>query len=301
MPARIEIIEVSETMKTPIARRSAFTLIELLVVIAIIAILAAILFPVFAQARNAAKKTQDINNVKQILTGTMLYLGDNDDMFPRLQAGGVDFTAVNERFGPEDALNPYIKSQELWASPNDPYPRRFCGAPARPTKDAGRRISYTFTFRTDRANANFETQHYGIAGVSNDTNVSLGNSATMSEIGQPSNTVAIYPLWMNSSSWNSRAWWRFNNNQIGGNIEGDPTIYGVPSFPAALSYDCVGSGDGRLSIGAFNNQVNWGFSDTSVRSLPQSRIMDNQWRTAPATAVTNQRRNLLHTNEAYKN
>ena len=62
--------------------RRAFTLIELLVVIAIIAILAAILFPVFAQAKEAAKKTQCVSNVKQLGTAFLLYGGDNDDLMP---------------------------------------------------------------------------------------------------------------------------------------------------------------------------------------------------------------------------
>ena len=61
--------------------RKAFTLIELLVVIAIIAILAAILFPVFAQAKAAAKKTQGMNNVKQLALGSQMYLGDYDDTY----------------------------------------------------------------------------------------------------------------------------------------------------------------------------------------------------------------------------
>ncbi|RYG49268.1 prepilin-type N-terminal cleavage/methylation domain-containing protein [bacterium] len=61
-------------------KRKAFTLIELLVVIAIIAILAAILFPVFAQAKAAAKKTSDLSNQKQIATANLLYSGDVDDV-----------------------------------------------------------------------------------------------------------------------------------------------------------------------------------------------------------------------------
>lgn len=63
--------------------KKAFTLIELLVVIAIIAILAAILFPVFAQAKVAAKKTAALSNQKQIATSIFLYSADYDDLYPR--------------------------------------------------------------------------------------------------------------------------------------------------------------------------------------------------------------------------
>ena len=66
--------------------KRAFTLIELLVVIAIIAILAAILFPVFAQAKVAAKKTADLSNVKQLALASIMYAGDVDDLMP-LQSG----------------------------------------------------------------------------------------------------------------------------------------------------------------------------------------------------------------------
>src|SRR5271157_986880 len=62
--------------------KRAFTLIELLVVIAIIAILAAILFPVFAQAKLAAKKTSSLSNVKQLSLANVMYSNDNDDLFP---------------------------------------------------------------------------------------------------------------------------------------------------------------------------------------------------------------------------
>jgi len=63
--------------------KRAFTLIELLVVIAIIAILAAILFPVFAQAKLAAKKTTTLSNIKQVGTSMFLYTADYDDVYPR--------------------------------------------------------------------------------------------------------------------------------------------------------------------------------------------------------------------------
>ena len=63
-------------------RNRGFTLIELLVVIAIIAILAAILFPVFAQAREAARRSACLSNMKQISTALLMYAQDNDEILP---------------------------------------------------------------------------------------------------------------------------------------------------------------------------------------------------------------------------
>lgn len=78
----------------------AFTLIELLVVIAIIAILAAILFPVFAQAKMAAKKTQAISNQKQIALTFMLYTTDNNDVLPFLTwADSFNNQGIGEPYG----------------------------------------------------------------------------------------------------------------------------------------------------------------------------------------------------------
>jgi prepilin-type N-terminal cleavage/methylation domain-containing protein len=100
--------------------KKAFTLIELLVVIAIIAILAAILFPVFAQAKEAAKKTADLSNVKQLGTGTAIYLSDNDDLFP-LQAGQDPATG---QWGFN--YNKYVPDD--WAATSVPAFRKFFSA-----------------------------------------------------------------------------------------------------------------------------------------------------------------------------
>jgi prepilin-type N-terminal cleavage/methylation domain-containing protein len=79
--------------------KRAFTLIELLVVIAIIAILAAILFPVFAQAKEAAKKTSGLSNTKQMGTAINMYSADYDDVFPlsfsRRAAGSFRWNTVH--------------------------------------------------------------------------------------------------------------------------------------------------------------------------------------------------------------
>ena len=80
-------------------KQKAFTLIELLVVIAIIAILAAILFPVFAQAKLAAKKTAGISNQKQVGLALIMYASDNDDMYPR-----------NDECVDKSSLNPALNS-----------------------------------------------------------------------------------------------------------------------------------------------------------------------------------------------
>ena len=107
-------------------KKYVFTLIELLVVIAIIAILAAILFPVFAQAKVAAKKTTELSNAKQDQLGNLMYSGDSDDISVPLQnsPGGYNdvFSANPELLVQNRAqmINPYVKSYPLQRNPLDP-------------------------------------------------------------------------------------------------------------------------------------------------------------------------------------
>ena len=90
--------------------RRGFTLIELLVVIAIIAILAAILFPVFAKAREKARQSSCLSNVKQIGLGIMQYAQDWDEMLPGYTMGGVPYY---------DAISPYIKNSQILRCPSN--------------------------------------------------------------------------------------------------------------------------------------------------------------------------------------
>ena len=158
-------------------KNSAFTLIELLVVIAIIAILAAILFPVFAQAKVAAKKTADLSNLKNFALASNIYLADNDDTFMQ-QAGkkcGADQTNAGWNFNSRilvpakwsasananfaaggggacnrvngaldaapNAIQPYIKSYDMYTMPGAP---KASGAISPVTGESPAFVSYIF-------------------------------------------------------------------------------------------------------------------------------------------------------------
>jgi prepilin-type N-terminal cleavage/methylation domain-containing protein/prepilin-type processing-associated H-X9-DG protein len=100
-------------------KRKGFTLIELLVVIAIIAILAAILFPVFAQAREKARAISCESNMKQIALGVIQYDQDYDENFPTQQnPGGNNNYDYQQTW--VTSVQPYIKSYGVFACPDDP-------------------------------------------------------------------------------------------------------------------------------------------------------------------------------------
>jgi prepilin-type N-terminal cleavage/methylation domain-containing protein/prepilin-type processing-associated H-X9-DG protein len=96
--------------------KRAFTLIELLVVIAIIAILAAILFPVFAQAKEAAKKTACLSNVKQMNLAFLMYANDYDDTTPNFKT--IDAVTADSTAYWFDNLQPYVKNYGIFFCPD---------------------------------------------------------------------------------------------------------------------------------------------------------------------------------------
>ncbi|HWD38656.1 MAG TPA: prepilin-type N-terminal cleavage/methylation domain-containing protein, partial [Fimbriimonas sp.] len=158
-------------------KRSGFTLIELLVVIAIIAILAAILFPVFAQAKKAAKKTSDLSNTKQLGLAALMYSNDNDDMAcangeglapsstwgawtplePWTGDTGAPFDPYGDGYGaplgfmdPQAVQNwgqetyPYVKSMDLFVSPSTQNDRDVNMAPVVNPPGLAGKSSYVF-------------------------------------------------------------------------------------------------------------------------------------------------------------
>lgn len=131
------------------ARLSAFTLIEILVVIAIIAILAAILFPVFGRARENARRTSCLSNLKQIGLGFMQYTQDYDENGPLTTMTAGAMTPLSSW---TTGAQPYLKSVQLFRCPSDASTR--WSAPVAPPSDPPYTTTYVLNawFSAGKAN-----------------------------------------------------------------------------------------------------------------------------------------------------
>jgi prepilin-type N-terminal cleavage/methylation domain-containing protein len=136
-------------------RKTGFTLIELLVVIAIIAILAAILFPVFAQAREKARQISCLSNLKQIGLAFMMYVQDYDQTFPNVATTPADdggcapkLSWYNAGGGWATLVNPYIKTGGIYKCPDAESPfwvsgqaEGWCGTPDQDKVDELKKVA----------------------------------------------------------------------------------------------------------------------------------------------------------------
>ena len=182
-------------------RRKAFTLIELLVVIAIIAILAAILFPVFAQAKLAAKKTVAISNAKQIALALNMYAGDADDVImPSYTYNTPGINGATNTNKPFDCMmQPYVKSYDFWHTPGDQRPLEGGGQSDNDLWDGslkGKPILRSFAYighvTTDQ-DGGYMDRNTGIGPIGWD--VPTYPVRTMTEFSEPSNTLAFAEVW----------------------------------------------------------------------------------------------------------
>lgn len=194
-------------------KTKAFTLIELLVVIAIIAILAAILFPVFAQAKTAAKITKSLSNVKQLGTSMMIYTADYDDTIPPEYGNGTD--ADPNQYHNTDTwvgrIYPYVKNKQIFFDPTlneSPKPTLQNELYADPYYCSGEGCYYSYTWQwvtTYALNTDGFSNYYSGGTCENGYDGTYANR-TMTNFSEPASRLMIAP--MRYGSWDA-GWMRF--------------------------------------------------------------------------------------------
>jgi prepilin-type N-terminal cleavage/methylation domain-containing protein len=232
-----------------IQRRLGFTLIELLVVIAIIAILAAILFPVFAQAKAAAKKTSEISNFKQAGTAVAMYTSDNDDSYMMSDTGSINGPGWG--FGPPDTVPgqqmfPYVKNTRIHVDPMDPWQSEdqrindqvaCCMTLANPPTPNATEKLYAMMVRSN-IGYNYAFFSPWIYRFTSDFYVGSA-SVNASEVGAPANTLMF----------GTSIWDRQGGSPVGGGnwtIETPCWLDSTGKFLHPMSKYAPGTGDGTL-------------------------------------------------------
>jgi prepilin-type N-terminal cleavage/methylation domain-containing protein/prepilin-type processing-associated H-X9-DG protein len=242
--------------------RNAFTLIELLVVIAIIAILAAILFPVFAQAKLAAKKTNDLSQLKQLALGTLMYDGDYDDtalVFP--YAGrwstscpgcGSNTEIQSGQLGPQwaDRLQPYVKNKAIMADPANQQ-TIFTDSPSPTNAQGGGYWPLGGANATDFTHLYRVTYTYNDMVSHGDDNPLTPKAASMTGMSEPADTVLLgpNPNWFSTPSCHPNS---------GGTIDLDWDVSQGGDGYELWGATAVGS---NLTTAAYNGGANFSFCD----------------------------------------
>ncbi len=297
----------AEWKKTMCQSRRAFTLIELLVVIAIIAILAAILFPVFAQAKEAAKKTVALSASKQIGLALNMYATDADDRAvpcaiynePGINNPGSQVENSGSwyyRIKPFDMLmEPYIKSAEFWSVPADSRPIN---------SDSGDDYLWDGKYRGRIIRRSFQmTSHIctvqatGSSTGQLDRNTGISPSwwditggfpiRSMTEFSDPSNTIAFAEVWPGGTAGSSGG---------GGRVGAlaDPILFQCDAWKLAGRVHPSGAPGDRLPSGGDNcndrtliaanrptkgyaGRANYSLADGSAKTLGWGQVRRNDF------------------------
>jgi prepilin-type N-terminal cleavage/methylation domain-containing protein len=246
-------------------KRRGFTLIELLVVIAIIAILAAILFPVFAQAKEAAKKTVALSNAKQVATANMIYMGDYDDALVKEFYGfPSDCTSWgNTYYNWRHAMQPYVaKSSGLLADPTNPFREERMW-----TESYGDGVA---------ANQRFLPSNFAV----NNSVIGFANGAcagpwtpqgldSLSGVDDVAGTILMVP---NRTRWNDLKWYWGSLTWTPESMKtssGDDNWCIMPRGATARVCPAVGKG----AIHAVGKQISWVWADGHAKSKPYAQTL----------------------------
>lgn len=255
-------------------QKSAFTLIELLVVIAIIAILAAILFPVFAQAREKARAITCISNQKQLSLAFMMYLQDYDETFPLDQYDAVnpaiDTTDLSLRLW-QVFLYPYIKNGDYGTDKYGPYTAGTSGVWVCP--------SYPAPIYGTSYGANYALMPDGLVSWT------IGQTITpiaLASIPAPSDTMLLGEVGFNDARWT----WEmiFPDENVWTDTVGNPPGSVTGAHYDLVNGDCdytasqalVGSGTygscGNLPRYRHTGTSNFAFADGHVKAIHRGGI-----------------------------
>jgi prepilin-type N-terminal cleavage/methylation domain-containing protein len=274
-------------------RNSAFTLIELLVVIAIIAILAAILFPVFAQAKLAAKKTQSLSNVKQLGTSMAIYLSDADDYFPQSEYGS---TATQPHITWAAVMHPYVKNGDMGIVPGGTVPQSFGNSgiyrsPGNPRSER--------TLGSSEGSFNYGVHHSIFANNYQHPGTGVANtSMSQTEIEASANTIIMLEKGTNNpgAGWNYPWFMDWQNMWVGpilttpGNVSTrfrdgiDVYTPGTAVYDPRFDTDCGAASAGNWECAAhpryrFTRTAPAVFADTHAKAMVKGQIkwFENIW------------------------
>lgn len=247
-------------LRTEGSRHRGFTLIELLVVIAIIAILAAILFPVFAQAREKARQASCISNHKQIGLASGMYAQDYDEMYCLLATTVNDNGNIRSPLWPR-LLQPYIKNGEVYREPSN-----------------RQRTPYEAKDHPGTWVASVQQNWYeGIFAAMGRNACLPGNGIAMATIIEPASTVEFADARLQYPSANALdlygyylVWWRgtFQNEPLCPGTQAGVGNYAPPAY--------WHSGGGNLTF--FDGHVKW-MREEAIRTPPGQYAANlRQWR-----------------------
>jgi prepilin-type N-terminal cleavage/methylation domain-containing protein/prepilin-type processing-associated H-X9-DG protein len=260
-------------------RKQGFTLIELLVVIAIIAILAAILFPVFAQAREKARQTSCLSNLKQMGLGFMMYAQDYDETMPAAfaQNGAINGGGVAE-VPYEHQILPYIKNDQIFGCPSDAQPR--------PSRGIGEFHDGAYFNRKPLVKRSYGyvgqicTKEAAARGQWDDPNTGMsawGQGKSLAAFDAPADTIALVEAYGRNENGESES---FYVGTPWGSLFTGCDMWKLAGRVKPSSAECSGdfTHPNKTPMPGHSKMGNYAFADGHAKALNYGLVRQNDWR-----------------------